>query len=405
MNIFEKVFRFKKRSESAGINREAERASVAGAWNEEFVEPTETLTVRDIEQLYDSSVLLKKYVRGIINEILRFDIVAVPIKGYEGDRSTARKVEYLNSLLSSPNDKETFREIREMYLKDLLLFGRGGIELQPAAQDTNLVTAMYAIPGYCIRLNVDQAGNFKDKEKAYKIVSTLDPSKVISTFPFNSLVYFTFDKLSDQVYPSSPIFAIQNELNADIAASQSLRNGMNDLKSGIICIDRFPNNSLAKLINELKWSTTKRKNFKITAVNRDGKFIDLTNMSVSENLDAQKWLTVKANIFNIPLFRLGLGEKVGSLSAREQKDDLKVLAGMFVQLELDKLNSILVKAKLGYSDVKLTSPSLASKLDYERARIAVRLVNAGIITPNEARTLYLNLPPLASEEANRLQTP
>jgi len=73
--------------------------------------------------------------------------------------------------------------------------------------------------------------------------------------------------------------------------------------------------------------------------------------------------------------------------------------------EIDKLNAILVIARLGWNDIRITCPDLATKLSYERARIAVRLVNGGIITPNEARINYLGLNPIDNPSANQLKIP
>ena len=110
----------------------------------------------------------------------------------------------------------------------------------------------------------------------------------------------------------------------------------------------------------------------------------------------------KANIFNIPPFKLGLVADVGSLSAREQRDDFKALIEGIVKYEITKWNAILLRAKLKYDKIEITCPNLATKLEYERARIAVRLVNGSIITPNEARVKYLGLPRLEDPAADQL---
>ena len=141
---------------------------------------------------------------------------------------------------------------------------------------------------------------------------------------------------------------------------------------------------------------------KIVASSTDGKFLDWTNLNPKDTVDLQKWLLQKANIFNIPPFKLGLVADIGSLNAREQRDDFKALIEGIVKYELAKWNAILLRAKLKYDKIEITCPNLATKLDYERARIAVRLVNGGIITPNEARVKYLGLPRLEDPTADQL---
>ena len=131
----------------------------------------------------------------------------------------------------------------------------------------------------------------------------------------------------------------------------------------------------------------------------------MSNLNPKDNIELQRWLIKKANIWNIPPFKLGLAGEAGSLNAREQRDDFRVLIERLIKYELGKLNAILVTTKLGFEDVELYCPNLATKLSYERTRIAVRLINGRVITPNEARVEYLGLEPLKDPRADQLQIP
>ena len=143
---------------------------------------------------------------------------------------------------------------------------------------------------------------------------------------------------------------------------------------------------------------------KLVAVNVEGKFVDLSNASPEQVMSLQKHLAMKANIFNIPPFKLGMSVD-GGLNAREQRDEFRGLIENIVQWEAEKLTAILVWTKLKYDDIEIYSPNLATKAEYEKARVAVRLVKGGLITPNEGRVRYLGLNDSKDETADKLQNP
>lgn len=404
---------FKKKNKNRDIlkgstdkkeSRIKETTSAASFAIGDYVEPQyEDLSYSQIETLYERSNLLKKYVKVITDEIMRYKLKAVPKKEFKDDKKSIEKAAEINSLFTVSNDKlETFNEIREQYWKDLLLYGRGGIEIQPSNKDE--VKALYAVPGYAIRLNVDQTGgNFKNKNRAYSLVDPNDTSKVVATLPYDSLVYYVFDKISDRVYGDCPLDSIRTELVTDIKASKNVETGVNNLKSGVLCVPKAPKKLLRDVITKLTKLVRGNARAKVVAINSEGKFVDMTNMTPEDNMKVQEWLIKKANIYNIPLFKLGFDQNAGSLNAREQKDDFRALIAGMVQYEIDKLNAVLIITKLKYNDIEIICPDFADKLAYERTRIAVRLVNGKIITPNEARERYLGLPKLDDPIADQLQ--
>jgi len=282
------------------------------------------------------------------------------------------------------------------------IFNKATVELEPTTKKD--VTDIYAVPGYTIRLNVDNSGNFKNDNKAYQLIDPENTDQVAATFPVDSFIYFVLDKLSDRVYGSPPITSIRQELISDIKASKNVEAGTNSIKAGVVCVPNAPKTLLKDVIDRFASLCKRNARTKIVAVNRDGKFLDLSNLNPKDNIEIQKWLISKANIFNIPLFKLGLSE-AGSLNAREQRDDFKSMIEALVKYELDKLNAILLFSKLGWNDVEIVCPNFATKLDYERTRIAVRLVNGHIITPNEAREIYLGLPRSSDPKADEIQFP
>jgi len=293
--------------------------------------------------------------------------------------------------------------VREKYVKDLFLYGRGGVEIEPSTVDE--AKALYAVPGYAIRLNVDQTGSFKDDKNAYKLVDPDDTTTEVASLPVDSLIFMVLDKMSDRVYGSDPITSIYTDLNTDLTTSKNIQAGSNTVKSGIICLPKAPRKLLKDIVDRMMMLCKRNSRTRIVATNTDGKFLDISNLNPEDNIKLQKWLFKKANIWNIPLFKLGIVEDTGSLNAREQMNDFREMIESLVKYEIDQFNAILISSKLKWDDVEISCPNFATKLDYERARIAVRLVNGRIITPNEAREKYLGLPKSEDDRADRLVFP
>ncbi len=403
-NFFSKIFRKPAIAVAKGKDegKESPTKERPGAFaTGDYVAPEyEDVDYSDIQDLYDKSSLLKKYIKIIMDELKRYELKAKPIGKSSANKKAADEV---NKRLLNANSIETYQEIREKYIKDLFLYGRGGIEIEPT--ESKEVLALYAVPGYSIRLNVDETGaNFKNEDKAYSLVDPEETDQVVVEFPYDSFIYLVYDKLSDRVYGSQPINSIYSELKADLKASKNIEAGTNSIKPGILCLPKAPRKLLKQVLTNLSRLINKNAKTKIVASNSDGKFLDLSNLKPEDNVDLQKWLIKKANIFNIPLFKLGLAEDSGSLNAREQKDDFRASMESIVMYEVDKLNKTLINDKLDIADkVEIYCPNLATKLEYERTRVAVRLVNGGIITPNEARTRYLGLDKLEEDpKADRL---
>ena len=340
MNIFSKIFKKKQIiSNTKGKTEEKESQSkeqpgVADAGD--FVSPQyETVSYENVQTMYDNSPLLKKYINAILNEALRYQFIARAKKGYEDKAKTKGRVIYLNQLMAKCNSVETFSEVREKYIKDLYLYGRAGIELEPTTASE--AKALYAVPGYCIRLDVDDTGaNFQNPKKAYRLMHPEETDREVAVFPEDSFIYLVLDKMSDRIYGSDPITSIYTELQTDMAASNNLKAGSHSMKSGVLCLPKAPRKILTDIVNRIMQLCKKNSRVKIVASNVEGKFIDLSNLNPEDNIKLQAWLIKKANIWNIPPFKLGLAGEAGSLNAREQRDDFRVLIERLVKYELAK---------------------------------------------------------------------
>ena len=97
---FPNIFNFKKgrgQKKETPIKENMDSYSSAGT-GEVYKDPQyEKRAYIDISTMYDMSSLLKKYIRTIVNDCLRYPLKAKPIKGKEKD---SRAIEELLKLIS-----------------------------------------------------------------------------------------------------------------------------------------------------------------------------------------------------------------------------------------------------------------------------------------------------------------
>ena len=85
-------FWFKKGKTEEKESQISETASAYGA--HDYVEPSyEQISPSTIQQLYDQANLLKKYIKTIIDECLRYEFKALPKKKYEDDNEANRQAD------------------------------------------------------------------------------------------------------------------------------------------------------------------------------------------------------------------------------------------------------------------------------------------------------------------------
>jgi phage portal protein BeeE len=387
---------FQKKTE-APLNPVEAPAVSSGA---EFVDPEErNLSADQLSSLYLSNSWVRKYIDILANGCAKYKLQAVPAPGVNAGAAKAH-CEEVNTLLSYANDVETFSDVRVKYLKDLLLFGNGALEVQPKNGTT--IKFLYAAPGYLLRAKFDLNGNLT-KSNCYAFVdpSTGEEGKV--TYGKEDIVHFKLDQLSDRFYGSSPIASAYKEFNADSKAIKEMERGDFGISAQIIAFPKQTKSFISTVMSSIQAVITGKGGNKVVSVNtEDIKRIALSDKTYKDEFEFQKWLVQRHNVFGIPPFKLGFVESTGSMSAREQREEFQSLISTLVTYECEKLTLILCRTRLQYEDVIITAPELVTRLDYDKARVLDRLVMAGIITPNEAREKYLGLDRANDKYADQL---
>ena len=381
-----------------------EEVPVASVSGQTYAEPeTYQLSYSNIQKYYINNTWVRKYINTIVRTCLEYKLKAVPTETAEDIGLATKHAEEINTLLKYSSSYETFTAVRQKYLRDLLLFGNGGIEISPRDSTTE-TKALYAAPGYLLRVNCDDKGNLVP-EKAYKFldVNTGTVNETI-TFPFTSMIHLKYDELSDRIYGISPIQAVSGEIQADTKASVDMTRSDYGVPVQIIKFPKQARTYVDKVIDMIQQVLSGKGGNRIVGVNVEATTIPLSDKKFSDELEYQKTLLTRHNIFSIPPFKLGMPD-IGSTGAKEQREEFQSLIETIVQYECDMLTLILVRARMKYTDVEIIVPGLITRLDFDKTRVVERLVNAGVITPNEGRVIFLGLSKSPEAEADKLRQP
>jgi len=373
---------------------------VATGQTDEIEPESYSFSAEELQNFYLTNSWVRKYVDTVVRGCLKYPLRAVIIPDHRTTESEER-VKEINDLLKWANKVEPFSSVREKYLRDLLLYGNGVVEITPR-DSKGKIKELYSAPGYLLRVNADERGNL-NLEKAYHFLDPETGDKLDITYPFHAIVHFKFDQLSDRVYGTTPITSAYREFNADSTSARQLQTGIQDINPVIITVPKTNSSFVESVIRKVTTMLADKKGIRVAGLNADADAIELSKKTLSEELDLQKWVAQRHNIFSIPPFKLGFVSQVGSMSAREQREEFASFISTIVLYECELLTLILLKTRLDYQDIEITAPGVFTRLDYERVRVVERLLRARVITPNEARTQFLGLSPLSTEEADQLQ--
>lgn len=391
------VFGFFQKKTEAPLNPVEAPAVSSGT---EFTDPEErTLSADQLSTLYLTNSWVRKYIDILANGCAHYKLQAVPAPGVNAGAAKAHCQE-INTILTYANDVETFSDVRVKYIKDLLLFGNGALEVQPKTGTS--IKFLYAAPGYLLRAKFDLNGNLATANcYAFMDPQTGEEGKV--TYGKEDIVHFKLDQLSDRFYGSSPIAAAYKEFNADSRAIKEMERGDFGISAQVIAFPKQTKSFITSVMSSIQAVITGKGGNKVVSVNTDSVTrVPLSDKTYKDEFEFQKWLVQRHNVFGIPPFKLGFVEATGSMSAREQREEFQALISTLVTYECEKLTLILCRARLKFEDVVIIAPELVTRLDYEKARVLDRLVMSGIITPNEAREKYLGLGRVNDKYADQL---
>ena len=332
-----------------------------------------------------------EWVFAVINRIVG-DCIKVPAHvmakdpGKRVGKAQSKRMEIVREFLEDPNNnKESFREIREKVVRDLLVYGRGAIEKVVTPNSRSLVE-VYALMGRNVRIRPDQHGNLPDSA-AYEL---RDPKGKDSVqFAKDELMFFVLYPTSESVYGLKPLDALANAVAADILRAAYNHNFfVNGAESnGIIALDGMSKTELKKF--RQWWNSAHRgvsNSHKIAAVNFPVNFVRMaiTNRDMQFTEYGTELRSKIFAVFNMQPMVMGVIDAgTGKLNSQEQMQAYKDGA---LKPILDKEAYVYTKEivqegfgfadiKIGFNEVDLADAVTQAEIDRSDASNAILTIN------------------------------
>jgi phage portal protein BeeE len=207
-------------------------------------------------------------------------------------------------------------------------------------------------------------------------------------------MHFCFDKDSDATMGRPPVEGVYSLVLTDINLTAGLRDFTSKgfYKPFFLSGDGINKTDMTALLEFIEAGMIEAN--RSFGVNKNMTLKDMPVWDTKEMLTAIKEVGMAVSTaYGVPPFMMNLVSDAGSMNAREQYAKfISSIVEPLVKYEAYVYSVILAKLGFKKTDVDITYKDTVSRLSLDRARVAKDLVNAGIITPNEARANYYNLP-------------
>ena len=317
------------------------------------------LTTAEMWECYVQDEWVRACVDKIIKEVVKYQITVVPKEtSDEISPETQQHIDEVTELLDNPNSKvESFDNIRRKYLRDVLVYDAGALEIVYSNSGEAEVTAslkelnkelvhltlsrkltiddkaierldneiketkekskycnkqlkeikkavqakgnvpveLYDVAGVNVKVNVDLNGNFKDNEPAYYYYKNSTAGKPDALFNKDELIYFIQYPTAGRIYGLSPIETLYDTVQSDITAAIMNRRRLDNdgMISGVLS---FPGMSSKKLQrNQNFWRMqARKKGARLVLTSVDAKFTKVVESHQEmQFMEYQKWILVK----------------------------------------------------------------------------------------------------------------
>lgn len=383
-----------KRLKTGEQVRDRKKAVGFGAGTGKTVyQPRTTRTISALRELILTTVWAETCIETIVDEVIKHPLYT--------DNPPDGKIE---AFLKYPSDREPLFLIRKMYLKDMLRWGNGAVIVRK--EGGKEPKGLVAVPGYTLRVTSDEPVTYRFAQMtAGGDVSSsefkTDKSDNLIELPSDQVMHFQINAESDSTLANSPLERAFDDISSDKEMQQKLLQHVQkgfykpsfiNFKKGS-SVNKGEIEEFVEYLNGLV-----EEGAKILGVNKEIGFDEIPYWSAEDIVKMQQWIGLKvAATFKVPPFMVNLVNDVGSLNAREQKARFLENVVMPI-LEYESFLYTMVICRQGFenTETEITSNILGTKLNWNRARIAKLLTspNQEILTTNEIRSLFFNLPPV-----------
>ena len=294
------------------------------------------------------------------------------------------RIRIIKDFLDDPNkNKESFSDIREKVIKDLLIYGRSAIE--KILLGNRRLVEIYVQNPVGLKVNADEHGNLREID-TYILIK--DRKKEVK-WNIDEMIFMVLKPTSKSVYGIKIMDSIVNTVATDILRatynSKYFVNGAN--VDGILSLKEMHKKELKKFQDTWKSSFKGAKNaHKLAIVNVPIEFIKmtLTNQDMEFTEYGRELRTKIFAGFGMQPFVMGIiDQNTGKLNSGEQTEIYKnaALRPILRKEEYYYTNEI-IKMGFGFKDIRfdfgeidLVDVTAQTDIDVKDAQAGIRVIN------------------------------
>lgn len=304
----------------------------------------------------------------------------------------SKRIAIIQDFLDNPNNnKESFFEVREKVIRDLLIYGRGTMEKKLSG--SRRLVEVYGVCSKNIKLQADQHGTLPDSQAyRYEYTQSNNPNNQPIFFDIDEMIFMVLHPCSATAYGLKTLDGIANAVAADILRSAFNANYfVNGAEAnGLMSLEGLSKSELKKFRDYWQTNFKGAKNAHKTAVVNVP--VNYVRMAIT-NRDlqfAEYGVELRTKIFaayNIPPFIMGIvDQNTGKLNSGQQVELYKDGAlRPILNKEAYYYTKEIIQMGFGFSDLEVTFPALDLIDVMTQSTIDIAEANAGIVVINEIR--------------------
>ena len=301
-----------------------------------------------------------------------------------------RQIKMVEEFLFDPNENnESFREIRQKFLKDLLVVGRGAIE-KVLDKKTRILLELYTVIAKDIQMISDKHGNLK--RKAYKLTPPHQRNGETIYYTRDELIHTVYRPTTMSVYGEKPLDTLASAVASDIIrAAYNSNFFMNGAESsGIISLEGMSKRQLKDFNQYWKSSHKGYSNaHKMSAVNVPVKYVKMA-MNNRDMQFVEYGQELKQKIYAVfamqPFIMGDITSTTGKLNSAQQKEVyMDGAIKPLLEMEAYVYTKEILHQGFGFTNLEITFPGADSSDIETQAKMDRDDITTGVITINEVR--------------------
>lgn len=343
----------------------------------------------DAWALYIGNEWIFSVVNREVSDITKAEPHVRPIdKSAKVDKNMQQRIDKVRRFLDNPNDnKESFKEIREKVVRDMLVFGKGTLE--KTLDERRHIREVYSQDPRGIKIATDVNGKIRESD-AYILKDKRGRGEI--KWDIDEMIFMVLNPSSSSFYGVKTLDAIANSVAADILRSTyNARFFINGAEAaGIISLDGMSKKEVDKF--KAQW----KKNFqgvtrshKLAVTNVPTKFVRmaLTNRDMQFSEYGSELRMKIFSAYAMQPFIMGvIDANTGKLNSEQQVENYKDGAlRPILSKESYYYTQEIVKMGFGYKDIAIEFPTLDLADLKTQSEIDRQDVTSGIVVINEVR--------------------